>query len=284
MKITSKLAIGTAQFGLNYGISNKEGQTNFTEVCSILKRAEELDINTLDTARDYADSEKIIGKCVSNNFQIISKFSNTVKTKTDLRKNIDSTLLNLKSESVYGYLAHDIATLIKNPHIWDELQKIKSEGYIKKTGCSIYSPFELELLLKNDMIPDIIQFPYSFVDRRFESYFENIKSKNCEIHTRSVFLQGLLFLNAHEISDFFKPIKPLLIELQNKFSTNEEIAGFLLKFVLNNKFIDKLIFGINNEKQLNDNIDNIYMNLAETNIQLKERIPEQILLPYLWPK
>ena len=60
--LSNKLAIGTVQFGLDYGIANQNGKVNANEVLSILDFAHENNINTLDTAKAYGESEGSIGK------------------------------------------------------------------------------------------------------------------------------------------------------------------------------------------------------------------------------
>ena len=48
-----KLVIGTAQFGMNYGIANTNGQVSFKEIIKILDYANLKGIDTLDTAKSY---------------------------------------------------------------------------------------------------------------------------------------------------------------------------------------------------------------------------------------
>ena len=52
---------------------------------------------------------------------------------------------------------------------------------------------------------DLIQIPLNLFDRRFEKqgYLEKFKKKHIEIHTRSIFLQGLLLEN--KVPKNFKP-------------------------------------------------------------------------------
>ena len=77
-----KLGIGTAQFGLDYGISNTSGKTSLKEVRSILKIATENGVDVLDTAYFYGDSESVIGRCLleQNRFRIITKTHSFRKT------------------------------------------------------------------------------------------------------------------------------------------------------------------------------------------------------------
>ena len=59
--MTSRLAIGTVQFGMDYGIANQNGKVNANQIQSILDFAHEKGINVLDTAKAYGNSEKSIG-------------------------------------------------------------------------------------------------------------------------------------------------------------------------------------------------------------------------------
>ena len=70
-----KIVLGTAQFGMDYGITNSEGKVKDKEISNILKLAESKGINYLDTAPAYGDAENIIGKHLLKykTFNIISK-------------------------------------------------------------------------------------------------------------------------------------------------------------------------------------------------------------------
>ena len=51
-----KLALGTVQFGLDYGISNTDGITSFGEVRSILDYSFQQSVSMVDTAPLYGKS------------------------------------------------------------------------------------------------------------------------------------------------------------------------------------------------------------------------------------
>ena len=76
------------------------------------------------------------------------------------------------------------------------LKNLKNKGIIKKIGISIYNPKELDLVF-NILNPDIVQTPYNLFDRRIEysGWINKLFQQNIEIHSRSVFLQGLLLKN-----------------------------------------------------------------------------------------
>lgn len=283
----SKIGIGTVQFGLDYGISNKVGQTGVDEVKKILYTAHQYKINTLDTAEAYGNSEDVIGQTAEDGWEIISKFS-SVAIDVGLMNLLQGSLNKLKRQSLNGYLAHNAEVLIKKPNLWDELLECRERGLTKKIGYSIYTPEELEGLLSLKMIPDIIQIPFNFLDRRFCPYFDKLKELNVAIHTRSAFLQGLFFMDSERLSDFFKPVKHIISGLQNEFGSTEKLANGLLKYCLDIEQIDKVIIGVNSSEQLvtnlsglNSNMKNLsnYEHLIEPGI-----LKDEIVLPYKWPQ
>ena len=67
-----KLALGAVQFGIDYGIANVGGQVPFAEVEKILQYANSQNIDLLDTAPKYGNSEEILGSSQTQNFKIIT--------------------------------------------------------------------------------------------------------------------------------------------------------------------------------------------------------------------
>jgi aryl-alcohol dehydrogenase-like predicted oxidoreductase len=269
-----KLALGTVQFGGHYGINNKFGIPSDEEITSILKFSFENGIRILDTAPIYGNAEEKIGNLTSEMFKIVSKFSR-LNSVSDLPKRLNSTLLNLKSESIFGYLSHNADELIGNVSLWDELLFQKSLGKIEKIGFSLYSINQLEKCLELGLIPDIVQLPYSLLDRKFESYFETLNSYSVEIHVRSVYLQGLYFMDICQLPLNLQPIKPHLLKIREIcFDENLTLNQLALNFVLHNKNISNVIVGVENNGQLQENINS---QLLELNKDVFEEINKIIV-------
>ena len=250
-----KITLGTVQFGLNYGISNKNGIPLDAELRSIFETAKKFGIKYLDTAKAYGNAEERIGELSNNEFQIISKFPN-VSSVGELRTVFLETLYNLKAKSIYGYLAHNADVLINNPELWNVLLELKKEGKINKIGYSLYQPEQLDKLIKLNLIPDLVQLPYSILDRKFETKFELLRSLGTEIHVRSVFLQGLYFMNPDELPKKLKALQPILNEFQN-YCQEEKVSAseVALNFAILNKNIDQVVLGVENAEQLQENIN-----------------------------
>jgi len=59
--MNTRLALGTVQFGLNFGISNKTGQAPQHDIVKLLNKSRLSGVNVLDTAISYGESEKFLG-------------------------------------------------------------------------------------------------------------------------------------------------------------------------------------------------------------------------------
>lgn len=278
MGLITKIGLGTVQFGIDYGISNQTGKTSAEEVKNILNIAHNLGLNLVDTAMAYGNAEEVIGSYDLGRFNVVSKFMPPDEYGS-ISTQLDDSLKKLQISELYGYLAHRPMNLIDNPNHWKELIKLKDEGKIKKIGFSLNTVGELELLMNKDFIPDIIQVPYNYFDRRFEKWMIILKEKGCEIHTRSTFLQGLFFMKTNQLGVFFDDVKPLIKKLQNE---NKFLAGALFAYVLKKDFIDRVVVGVQNSKQLTQNI--IDIGHAEELEKLNVNIKEEILSPFLWKK
>lgn len=272
-----RLGIGTVQFGSNYGISNKTGQTSLYEVSKILTLAIENNIKLLDTASGYGESEKVLGRFDLSKFKIVSKFM-PPENGGLIEKQLHQSLISFKIDTLYGYLAHRVSDVIENPIRWEEMIMLKKSGMVEKVGFSFNTPDEAEKILKLNMCPDLVQIPYNYFDQRFEKQIRIFNSMGCEVHTRSAFLQGLFFLTQEELMPKFAQVAQIIKLMQVKYK--EHLAGALLNYCFSNQCIDHVIIGLNDSKQLMDNLNS--MNNAEPLEKLDVEIPDFITTPSKW--
>lgn len=279
-----RLIIGTVQFGVNYGINNVNGIPSDLEISKILELAERESICFLDTSIAYGDAEIKLGN-YSHKFNIITKSKNISESK-ELFYSFDKSQKNLKNK-IHGYLIHNADNLLTIPNLWDKLVELKSNKLVNKIGYSVYTCSQLKNLIENNYIPDIIQLPYNILDRKFEKYFEFLKKSKVEIHARSIFLQGLFFKNTNNFPENLKPLKKYFNELKlickNYDVSLQELA---INFVYLNKFIDKIVIGIDSELQLRKNISMLKTFKKNQNLFFeinKLKVKEQYLLnPTNW--
>jgi len=244
--------LGTAQFGLDYGINNKREQIPKEEIYQILNLAIKNKIRLLDTSPNYGNSEKILGSYIKNNntsFKIITKTSASNKNK--LKLSLTQSLKRLKVKRLYGYLFHNFETFKKRSELIETMQTFKTQKLIENIGFSLYFPNQLDYLLQNKINFDIIQLPYNIFDQRFSPYFSKLKKMNVEIHTRSVFLQGLFFSEVKMLDSFFQKVKVKISSLRSlSANTGIPIYALCMYFVLSEKNIDHLVIGIDSEKHI----------------------------------
>jgi aryl-alcohol dehydrogenase-like predicted oxidoreductase len=258
-----KLALGTVQWGLDYGISNTNGIPSDAELDAIVRLAIQNGVDLFDTASKYGNAEQRLGNYITKNSSVVSKFSSV--NHSSLENEIQGSLERLNVEQLYGYLFHSPKDLINTPLLWDQMQNLKVKEKVKKIGYSLYSPEELELFLDKNWIPDIVQLPYSLLDRKFEPYFEQLKSLGTEIHIRSVFLQGLYFISTETLSSTFNDLKSALTELEEiarEFGlTKVELA---MSFVLKNRYVDYAVIGVEQLNQLKEIISASKIDFSES--------------------
>ena len=254
MSQINRLAIGAAKFGFDYDYLNNTNSLSNETAHEILDTAFNFNIKTIDTAQGYGNSEQVIGdylrKRKIRNLNIITKVSQD-------SNNIDikSSLERLDVDCLYAVLIHVFSDFKKDNSIFYKLAEYKEKGLINKIGFSLYFPEELEYLIESKIKFDIIQVGYSVFDQRFKEYFAGLKNMGVEIHTRSVFLHGLYFKKANQLSSYFNEVKDKLKSLEQlSISWNLPIASICLNYVLNDTHIDEVIIGVDNPELLTKNI------------------------------
>lgn len=286
----NKLALGTAQFGLAYGINNRNGQISGHEAFLVLEEAMKSGVDTLDTAYAYGSSEELIGGFINQQndgqrFKIISKLPKC--SLEEAQDKIGSSLKRMRLDCLYGYLLHDFSMYREKPEIWDLFLALRDQGKAKKIGASFYYPEDLELMLDKRLALDIVQVPYNIFDRRFEDYFGMLHRKNIEIHARSVFLQGLFFIKPQDLDDHFSGIKEKITRL-NALSREDGIgiASACLNFVLLNKYIDKAVVGVDSLVHFKEIIKSLsssqQVNKIYEELSGMKESDQDILLPFNW--
>ena len=248
-----KLALGTVQFGCQYGL-NSVLPTKLEEVDSLLKFASKSGIHLLDTSPAYGNAEEVLGQVSANdNFQFVSKYSDL---GISVKDSFNKTLSQLRVNKLFGYLVHYFDMYQKCPSIWTEFQRLKSDGRVSHIGFSLYEPSELELLIKQNVDFDILQIPMNVFDRQFEPYLEELHNRGVIIHVRSVFLQGLFFKNRAELPEKLVPLRKYLYCLDDYANANHLSVGEIaLNYIFQNPYVDNVIIGVHTKEQLIRNID-----------------------------
>lgn len=284
------LALGTVQFGLDYGIKNERGRVPEEEVRTILEAASSAGIDTLDTAAAYGDSERVLGAAMRDGcrvFKVVSKLLS--EPVYPARDELIASLERLGLDRLYAYMFHSSSTYERNPACFHELAECKAAGLVEKIGFSLYRPEEAERLLDSGLGIDIVQVPYNLLDRRFERIFGRLKSEGVEIHVRSVFLQGLLLMDSTMLDDRFDSVRGQIKSIETAGrESGLDAATLCIGFAAHNTNVDRIIIGVDGMENLQANI-RAFNRRSEASPVL-ERLgdisvaDENIILPFKWKK
>ena len=285
-----KLALGTVQFGLDYGISNRSGKTPSTEVDGILKLAHQLGINVLDTAHMYGESEAVIGALLSSrNYSIVTKtphFTSQRITGTDVELLLSTFNDSCEKlhQSPYGLMIHDGNDLLKpgGEKLYLSMQSLKSQGFVNKIGVSVYTPEQCKCIFdKFDF--DLIQLPMNIYDQRFlaTGILDYLTHRKVEVHIRSIFLQGLILMPAlpgkfHKLNSMHECF------YQFCDSINQSPLKVAYMFVANLPQVDKIVVGVNTVNQLEDITKGNCFNISTEMIEKFAIDDETIINPTKW--
>lgn len=156
-------------------------------------------------------------------------------------------------------------------------------------GVSVYSPDKALQALDADGI-DMVQLPSNILDRRFEEsgVFELADRKGKKIYIRSVFLQGLILMNAAEIPEKMAYARPVLEKLESLSAktglTRQELALGYIRAEMPNAGI---VFGADSPEQVRENKACWERTPPSSLISRIKKdfddVDERILNPSLWP-
>ncbi|MEZ7862531.1 MAG: aldo/keto reductase [Aeromonadaceae bacterium] len=209
-----RLALGTVQFGLAYGVSNQEGKVSESELSAILTLARQLGIDTLDTAQAYSDAEQRLGAQETADFSVVNKLAPGVQA-AQVSQLIEGSLQQLKRSRLDGLLLHRSQDAA--PELFSALQEQQQAGRVGKLGVSVYSPEELEQWLAQGYPLQLVQLPANLLDQRFlrSGWLDRLEALGCEIHVRSLFLQGLLLMAPEQRPKQFQAFNQTLARLDS---------------------------------------------------------------------
>lgn len=261
-----KLGLGTVQFGLDYGISNRDGKTPEEEVKKILDMAANAGIIYLDTAALYGNSEEVLGRSFPHphSFRVVTKTPTITAqpvTEADAEKleaNFLQSLYKLGLPNLYGLLVHHANDLLVpgGEHLIARMQELKARGLLTKIGVSVYTADEIDQVMAQyaDSL-DLLQLPINIFDQRLlqSRHLKYLKSLGIEIHARSIFLQGLLLMEPEQLSAHFAKIIPLFRDYRLTLA-NYGISPLqaALGFVIGLEEVDVVLCGVNNATQLHE--------------------------------
>tara|TARA_B100000131_G_scaffold322785_1_gene378060 strand:+ start:1062 stop:1946 length:885 start_codon:yes stop_codon:yes gene_type:complete len=292
----AEFCLGTAQLGMQYGIANFSSIPDQIQINKIISKSLSNGIRYFDTAQSYGESESVLGIAFSKsnfspNVRVISKYfpNSNVFAIDDMKSSVMRSLEKLRLNQMYGLLAHRF-DLINNEVFIKGVEDLKNNGYINKFGVSVYEPDEAITAIKSKKV-DIIQIPFNIIDKRWidKGIIKSAKKNNIRLFFRSIFLQGIFFLNDFDLN---KKNMAWAIPYMSKFrilvqNTNLDIIQLSFKILSDAASENVIIFGVDNINQLISNIERLKL-INEINLDFNSwwdnipNFPEKLLNPSLW--
>lgn len=291
----SRLMLGTVQFGLRYGINNRLGQPSPDDVAAILRAAADGGIDVLDTARNYGDSEEVLGLALEKtglaaHFRIISKvrhFPADLPPEDAPRwveDSVTASLKFLKRKSLDGLLLHHEDDL----PFFELLEACRAKGYAAEVGVSLDSL--KGLAAAQGARWRMAQLPGNIVDRRFFPLAAELRKRGGAVFMRSVYLQGMLFKPEAEVHPGLRP----LLEVRKKLERLAREAGIpagelYFRYMLGHPAADCILTGVDSVAQLQENLALAALGPLPADLMRAidaavPALPENQVRPGVWPR
>lgn len=295
--IFSKMMLGTVQFGLNYGIANKEGQPSLEKVKGILRAAADFGVNTLDTAAAYGTSEEVLGRALeesglSDAFQIITKIpifpAETSEKDAErlIRESLERSITRLRRPKLRAVLIHNEQNLSHFP----VLERVCAEGYADGAGISLDSYRSLSEKREIVWRAGYVQLPSNLLDRRFDEFIDSAPERGAFVFTRSACLQGLLLMPADDVPPHLRELLPW----REKARGIADLLGISVKelcfrYLVSLPGVASVVFGVDNKDQLAENCSYAGKGPLPDGAaaRIRSEIPlleESLIRPFLWSR
>ena len=258
----SRLMLGTVQFGQSYGVANRSGVPEFSEVCAILEEAAAAGVNGLDTALAYGDSEQVLGRALTetglrDHYFVVTKTDSSLspdlsvaEARPVIRAGVEQSLRRLGTDHLPLVLLHRDTT----PHHLDALVACREAGLIGACGVSLASVKNAERLLPH---PDLeaVQVPMNVLDDRFRAVARSVRSRQGRVFARSCYLQGLLLMTDDGTPPHLQGIAPVRAAFRDVADAwGLPLAELLLRAMLQRDEVDSVVVGVENLPQLRENL------------------------------
>jgi len=277
-----RLGLGTVQFGQDYGVSNPHGQVPLSEVRRILALAAQVGMGLLDTAANYGQAEQVLSQFDIRPFRIVSK---TMSARNGTEAVIARARQSVQSLGrVDLLLVHAASDLFGSDgaELWRSLRRLKETGAVGGIGISAYVADD-PVWLAQHFRPDAMQLPFSLLDQRLlrNGALARLKDLGVEVHARSLFLQGLLFMQSPpaKLSD----AAPLLNAVRARIAQAESTPlAAALGFVLSRPEIDVAVVGTTEVGQLVEILAAALSPIPDLDWRACALKDERLLTPSLW--
>ena len=304
-RTNAALTLGTAQFGLDYGVANCTGRPDDNELRRILCVAIDAGVAQLDTARAYGDAERRIGRLLPKGVEPPLRIASKLRPLSDLPDDASSReIANAVDASVYGtcrdleLLQVDVMMFHRSEDTqrWggaavDRLQMHVDNGVVREIGVSVYDPEEAAAALADPRFMHL-QIPFNVLDDRWlvPHVQEQLAARtDVKVHTRSVFLQGLLLAHPSVWPRWVSDAETLIDRLDSltRSLNRKSRADLCMAYVRAFPWVASLVLGVETSAQMREltslaNEPPLTLHAAMAVRQELARVPRRLLNPAAW--
>jgi len=291
MTAAARIALGTAQFGLDYGVTNRGGQPSADTARAVLDRARALGITWLDTAVAYGAAEALLGRLVGADldFRICTKVlaGTAADPLASAQAQFDGSLARLGRDRVDLLMVHDARLLLGDDgaQLYGWLAAQRDQGRTDAIGASVYDGATARALTSRYRL-DWIQLPLNVLDQRClrDGTLARLQAAGVRIQARSALLQGLLLADPASLPPQFAAAAAPLARLRALAAairlTPLQLA---LGFVASLPQIDLIVLGVESEAQLLDCVAALAAG-AEDGLDTLAVDDPAVIDPRCWPQ
>ncbi|GAB4468423.1 MAG: bifunctional regulator KidO [Burkholderiaceae bacterium] len=261
MNTAARIALGTAQFGLDYGVTNRAGQLSEQTVRAVLARAREAGVQWLDTAAAYGAAEVVLGRLASpaSGFRVCTKVVSAADAADPVggaQRQFGQSLARCGRSRVDVLMVHDARQLLgaDGAALYRWLAAQKDAGRAAAIGASVYEGSEAVALTDRYAL-DWIQLPLSLLDQRAlaDGTLARLKSRGVSVQARSVLLQGLLLADPTRLPAAFAPAQAPLARVRAAAAAcGMSVLDLALGFVASVAEVDQIVLGVESPAQLDE--------------------------------
>lgn len=260
-----KYLLGTASFGLDYGVSNEFKQVKKNSALEIIKQALNNDFYGVDSAQSYGDAHSIINEAlkINGNFHITSKLGKSAFSSKDaLVLAIESIIKDLGIRKLDVLLIHDFDTLLDydKRYLRNLLYEVQQLNLVSRIGVSVYS--EEEVHHSKTIVPDleVFQIPENICDRRFgnSSKLRHLVDSGNKFYARSIFLQGTLLAKPEKFPILMASFAEQIRDFQDYWSAmGVDPLNASISYIQSLNWLEGVVVGANSVEQINQIVEAI---------------------------
>ena len=263
----SRFQLGTVQLGMTYGLGEDREKPSEEKALALLDRAAALGINTLDTANNYGDAERVIGKWLKRRKEtdlpapwVVTKIGPLAHgsydiLRDDVLRQTEECLKTLGVEQIDCLMLHVFEDYEGDRDgIRKIFEEMKREGLYQTSALSAYSRHDYKVIAESGF--DAVQIPLNVFDwgQIENGGMEALARSGMAVFVRSVFLQGLVFHTPEDLDprmDFCVPYLKKYLSLCREFELAPDTLA--LSYVLSVPGVKCAVLGCDNVSQLESN-------------------------------